>query len=166
MAIAKDSRDVAKGSSEDGTGGSLLSRAPMIGRRLATLLFWFGALYMAAAAFYSIPQQLFWPEASAAAPAADCATGVVELRAELLSHASTHVETAGTGDLGELESWLHSWDLRHASLAQLCEGDGEYAHEALGRMRHRIEDALKRNIRDLAPLTRDIDRGLSKIASH
>ena len=154
---------MAEGSSDR---GSLLSRAPRIGRRLATLLFWCCALYMAAAGFYSIPLQVFQPQANASPPADDCESGVRELRSELLGHASEHVASAGATDAASLDGWLHGWDLRHAALAPICTGGGERAHVALGRMRHRVEDSLVRVTRELAPLSRDVDRGLSNVSSN
>lgn len=153
---------MAEGSSER---GGLLSRAPRIGRRAAGVVFWCAALYIAGAGFYSIPLQVFQPQAAAAPPADDCASGVRALQSELLARASEHVAGGGVSTEG-LDEWLRGWDLRHAALAPLCSGEGEAAHQAVGRMRHRVDDALGRITREISPLSRQVDRGLEQITSH
>jgi hypothetical protein len=127
------------------------------------MVFWIVALYVAGVGFYSIPGQVFAPEASAAPPAADCGTGVSMLRAELLARASQHVAGAGIDEEDTLRVFFEEWDREHAALAPLCEGVGDRAHAKLSQMRHRVEDALRRFTREQSPLTHTIDEELAKL---
>jgi hypothetical protein len=129
------------------------------------VIFWVAALYVAGVGFYSIPMQVFAPEASAEAPAADCQSGVAALRAELLARASQHVAGAGIDEDDTLRGFFEDWDRRHAALAPLCDGPGERAHTNASRMRHRVEDALRRFTREQAPINHAIDEELRELSS-
>jgi hypothetical protein len=137
--------------------------AARIGRGVASALFWISALYLAAVGFWSIPRQVFGPQASPAPPATSCERGLDDLRSEMRARAAEHVAEGGAVDLDEVRRWLESWDRRHAALAPVCDGAGSEAHRVLGVMRHRTEDALRRNAREQAPLERALARALDRL---
>ncbi len=150
----------------DAAGGKARrAGAPLIGRRIATGLFWVCALYLAGVGFYSIPMQIWNPDTAAAAPSAQCGEGLSELRAELLSRAGERITAGGGNDPSELDAWFHDWDRRHAAMATPCASSGEELHAQLDRMRQGIEMSLRRFDREQAPVNREIDRGLRNLSA-
>ncbi len=157
--MSSDSPSTDKNQSRD------RGKAARVGRAIATGLFWISALYLAAVGFWSIPRQVFGPQAAAQAPADDCASGISLLRSEMHARAAEYVAEGGVVNLAEVRRWLESWDRRHAALAPLCDGAGSEAHRLLGVMRHRTEDALRRHAREQAPLERALARELRTLPS-
>ena len=157
----RQSEDEAKAAG----GRSRLDAAPRIGRRIATGLFWVGALYLAGVGFYSIPMQVWNPDTASAAPSAQCGEGLSALRAELLSHTGEYIAAGGGNDPGELDAWFLDWDRRHAAMSAPCAGSGEDLHAQLDRMRQGLEMSLRRFDREQAPVNREIDRGLRTLSA-
>jgi hypothetical protein len=124
-------------------------------------------IYASTAGLISILPQVFWPDHSSWAAGAvpeHCATGLRQLKAELLTRASDRVAMAGHPDAASLDRWLRGWDDRYIALEKHCEAGPEgRAHATLGRLRHHTGTFLRKFDREEGRIARQLNRELQAL---
>jgi hypothetical protein len=134
------------------------SRAALIGRRIASAIYWIVAIYVIGAGFASVIPQVFWPaHAHGIAPEArvDCAAGMLDLRTDLLRDAADRTRHLGAEPRGP---FLEGWDERYRALEAPC-GDLP-SYSLLARLRYGVEEHLLRFETEQAPLAADTLRAI------
>jgi hypothetical protein len=135
-----------------------LTGAALIGRRIGIAAFWCMAVFVTTASARSVILELYGTPASPGDDAR-CKAELRGLHSALLDHAGAALRARE--ERAQAETWLREWDKQFASTREMCAGLRS-TRDTLQTLRKKLEAMLRKEARELLPLTERIDRSLSR----